>query len=1168
MLVSCKAKVWGYFVDPGFYRIADPVNSSIIMGQTNIPANGVAYSVVTITLLDNQMLPVIGQVPTFNATGAGNIYSSCTPTNFSGISTCTLSSTVIGPKTLSIATPVIKAGNTVNFINQTPSEGNSTISVPQYLIADNSDTGTITVTILDSDNVAVQGVTPTVNATGVNTVSACSATNSSGISNCTITSSEMGSKTLTIGSLSVVGAPAVWATLSTNVYFTEKAMYISVKTDNAGLSLTNQFTLPLVTGTLYNFVAYWGDGSFSEITSDSDGDRIHTYSSSGTYTVKLSPKVSGGMPWLKFGTNDPLKLLTVSSWGSNNWSNMTEMFKNCSNFNLTAPDSPILTSVTSVQSMFENAILFDANLGAWTMNSITNMKAMFKGAKLFNNGGSDGIKDWNTSAVTDMSEMFSAAGIDFTVLFPAAFNEMIFNQPLTNWSTGNVTSIFRMFAGASSFNQNISHFETHKITNMTGLFYWAKAFNQNLPTVGNRWNTSIVTNMEQIFMRAHAFNGNINNWNISNVTSFKRAFAYALTFNQNISGWTLNTISSVTLYEAFYGASTFDQNVGLWNTIKVNNMYRTFANATSFDQNLSSWNLSAVSGINMVSLFLGATSFNNGNDPGIGYWDISNVTSLASVFSSATNFNQPLNGWNTSKVTSLDSTFMNATVFNQDLGSWDTSKVTTLRRTFYAAKAFNNGGTDSIKNWNTSNVDSMYATFWEAYVFNQPINTNGVRWNTAKVTNMYAMFFSASAFNQNLNNWDISKVTNTASMFYNAVVFNGQISNWNTALVSTMSRMFIGARAFNQPINTSGNIWNTSNVTDMSRMFEDCWVFNQSISNWNTSKVTNMYNMFNTAKVFNQDISSWNTGLVTKMDGMFKNAFAFNQNLGSWNTANVTDMSFMFYIASNFNNGVGASLNWNTAKVANMSYMFGYASVFNKPLIFSNTANVTNMSGMFASATIFNQNISGWNTSKVTNMNSMFENASAFNQDISMWNVNLVNQYTSFDAATNVGWIASEKPIWVLAPSGTNKKIFITATSYDGNLGGITGADAKCMADANYPGNGTYKALLGGTTRKVLPSASSWVLIGGANYLRANDSTLVVTALSNKTFGFIMNPFSALGDFFWAGLDETAWTVSADNCTDWTSNDVSTLGEASTITNWTMSLLSCDTFKPLLCVEQ
>jgi surface protein len=351
-------------------------------------------------------------------------------------------------------------------------------------------------------------------------------------------------------------------------------------------------------------------------------------------------------------------------------------------------------------------------------------------------------------------------------------------------------------------------------------------------------------------------------------------------------------------------------------------------------------------------------------------------------------------------------------------------------------------------------------------------------------------------------------------------------------------------------------------------MFEDAWVFNQNISNWDTSKVTNMYAMFNVAKVFNQDISSWNTGLVTKMNSMFHGAYDFNQNIGSWNTSNVTDMSYMFYSATDFNNGAGAALNWNTNKVTNMSYMFGGTSVFNKPLNFTSTANVTNMSGMFYVASAFNQNISGWNTSKVTNMSTMFQSAAAFNQDISGWNVNLVNQYSNFDTTTNVGWIASEKPIWVLAPSGTNKKIFVTATSYDGDLGGITGADAKCMADANYPGSGTYKALLGATTRKVLPSASGWVLIGGANYLRANDSTLVTTALANKTFGVIMNPFSAAGDFFWAGLDESAWTVSADNCTDWTSNDVATLGEASTVTNWTMSLLSCDTTKPLLCVEQ
>ena len=55
-------------------------------------------------------------------------------------------------------------------------------------------------------------------------------------------------------------------------------------------------------------------------------------------------------------------------------------------------------------------------------------------------GGSDSIKDWNTSSLTDIREMFSSRA-----------NPGPFDQPLTNWVVTNITQ-------ASSFlnNQKLS----------------------------------------------------------------------------------------------------------------------------------------------------------------------------------------------------------------------------------------------------------------------------------------------------------------------------------------------------------------------------------------------------------------------------------------------------------------------------------------------------------------------------------------------------------------------------------------------------------------------------------------------------------------------------------------------------------------------------------------
>ena len=56
------------------------------------------------------------------------------------------------------------------------------------------------------------------------------------------------------------------------------------------------------------------------------------------------------------------------------------------------------------------------------------------------------ISDWNTSAVTNMSEVF--------------WNRNTFNENISDWDTSSVTSMRRMFQGATSFNQPIGDWNT------------------------------------------------------------------------------------------------------------------------------------------------------------------------------------------------------------------------------------------------------------------------------------------------------------------------------------------------------------------------------------------------------------------------------------------------------------------------------------------------------------------------------------------------------------------------------------------------------------------------------------------------------------------------------------------------------------------------------------
>ncbi len=198
----------------------------------------------------------------------------------------------------------------------------------------------------------------------------------------------------------------------------------------------------------------------------------------------------------------------------------------------------------------------------------------------------DKIEKWDTSLVTDMSDLFNSRGF--------------FNADISNWDTSNVTNMKGMFIEAYIFDQPINNWNTSKVTNMRGMFYNASNFNQDI----SNWDTSNVTDMTGMFKIADSFNQDISNWNTSRVTS-------------------MNSM--------FYGAESFDQPLNNWDTRRVRNMGYMFYGAESFDQPLNNWDTSSV--FKMSYMFYGASNFNQN----ISNWDTSNVDFTLYMFDSLTN---------------------------------------------------------------------------------------------------------------------------------------------------------------------------------------------------------------------------------------------------------------------------------------------------------------------------------------------------------------------------------------------------------------------------------------------------------------------------------------------------------------------------------------------------
>ena len=450
------------------------------------------------------------------------------------------------------------------------------------------------------------------------------------------------------------GTPAATPTVTPSVTITPSISvspssfslnpFITVwETTNTGSSNSNQITLPLESSGFYNFNVNWGDGNTNTITTYNQAETTHTYSSPGEYTVTITGPCSG---FAFKNAGDRQKILRVVRWGNVNLGNGINVgnnnndgiFHGCINLDLSSVQDVLnLSSMETTRYMFKNCTSLTTinNVNSWNVSTITSMEGMFFDAINFNQS----LNSWNVSNVVNMSNMFrnatnfnsdiSSWDVSKVINMSGMFNGFIqrtnFNQPIDSWNVSNVVGMRSMFA-LSNFNQPIGSWNVGKVTTMEQMFTGSPNFNQNL----NSWNVSSVTNMARMFNGATSFNGSIISWNVGNVTNMSDMFASATVFNQNIGSWNVSSVTNMS--EMFENATNFNQNIGNWNVSNVTNMQAMFADATAFNQNIGSWNVSNVTNFQLSSPF---SQFMNGKTP--------------STFSAA-NLDAIYNGWSSRSV--------------------------------------------------------------------------------------------------------------------------------------------------------------------------------------------------------------------------------------------------------------------------------------------------------------------------------------------------------------------------------------------------------------------------------------------------------------------------------------------------------------------------------------
>ncbi len=186
----------------------------------------------------------------------------------------------------------------------------------------------------------------------------------------------------------------------------------------------DSLTLTIPVSTTGTYTVDWGDNIKEDITAN---QAVHTYDTAGNYTVKMTDDISQ----ISFGEySDSKKLISVDQWGNTKWTSMQSMFKDARNMDILATDTPDLSKVTDMNSMFRGATSFNGDLSKWDVSNVKNMSFMFVSADSFNGD----LSNWDVSNVTTMRAMFAVAHS--------------FNQDLSNWRISNVNTMEQMFDGA------------------------------------------------------------------------------------------------------------------------------------------------------------------------------------------------------------------------------------------------------------------------------------------------------------------------------------------------------------------------------------------------------------------------------------------------------------------------------------------------------------------------------------------------------------------------------------------------------------------------------------------------------------------------------------------------------------------------------------------------
>ncbi|WP_299246484.1 BspA family leucine-rich repeat surface protein [uncultured Aquimarina sp.] len=560
----------------------------------------------------------------------------------------------------------------------------------------------------------------------------------------------------------------------------------------------DRIRIKTTSGYNYNYTIDWGDGTVDyNVTTDI----LHDYTTAGRYEVSITGEFPRFTLFFRLGRTLRTKIQTIEQWGNIQWRSFRDSFNGCENLKLNADDTPDLSQVTELSSMFDGCTNFEDlkdRMGSWDMSTIESIESMFAGCSIFN----EDIGAWT-----------------FTNLLTAeaAFEEAItFNQNISNWNMATVTDMENMFYNADAFNQPVDNWTLGMVEDMKSMFAGATTFNQDVSS----WNFSQVQDIEELFSGASSFDQDLSSWDISSVTDMTGIFLNSGLSQENydatLIGWaTLESgetqiPASLTLDADVAHCLSVDA-VNTLTSATYNWTINDLGNSCPGEAFITTWTV-ADGGQIMIPNFSMFIAHNYNVDWGDGTFSTANTSSTSHTYVSGGTYtvsitgNMPTIFFGTASDTTKESL--------QTIEQWGNQKWEYLSAGFAGCVnlKLNADDTPDLSEVSSKEISSMFSGCTNF----EDLKDNIGNWDMSQIEDISFMFFNCAVFNEDISTWSFDNLTYTTNTFSNALSFNQDISNWDMSNLERGIDMLKGASSFNH--NLAG--WDLSSLAnDLEEIF-------------------------------------------------------------------------------------------------------------------------------------------------------------------------------------------------------------------------------------------------------------------------------------------------------------------------------------------------------------